>query len=730
MGRQDEIDKATMLQSRPSPVLWCLVFWAIFSCLLAAFYRLVDGPPSIQDKELTWLCTYPTIACAAIAFSVVLDLSSKAIIADQSKPHQRAQNWLKKLYLLIIVVAGVANYLMSIGWSSKFTSPYGKDTYIVRWAEFSTLGPLMTVLTEVGAGDCPCQCKWICKSAARAGLQLLTSCIIAVIGFGSTSVTQYWICTSISLTLFAPNIFRVLTSYRRMNTSIDVLTKTEKDDIELYLARALVLENKWRMFLLTVVEIFFWLLFVLIHFLGEFGGLSARQTFLADMVFDVSAKMGYSSIMFRFHEYALNPKLDLQHQIKAIIASRNKVTMFLRYLGHEVRVPLQSLALGIDSLADKPEPDTQDMIVNMMSTSVSAMSEVLNDCLLLQKTEAGLNHINKDQVFMKPLLEDAIKLFSPSAKQKNVTISLTIGAGIPASCILDARVVKSGLKNYLSNAIKFSKASTEIQVSCSTQQGTSGVSFLHFAVKDQGIGISESDQTRLFTEFTQINPEKNQQGKGTGLGLSLVRALVMSHGGKVGIESAPNQGSTFFLMIPLIGAGKDCLSESTKLICRSVLESPTIEQKILIKKRPKGMRLKKKAASVDVCVDRVPGRVLVVDDISSNRKLLAKLVDRRMGIDADMADSGVLCLKMLKEATVLDRPYTLVLLDYMMPGMSGPQTVAALRQDPAFKDLRVIGLTGNTMQKDIDTFIQAGANAVLGKPISIKKLQTCLRGLE
>ena len=217
-------------------------------------------------------------------------------------------------------------------------------------------------------------------------------------------------------------------------------------------------------------------------------------------------------------------------------------------------------------------------------------------------------------------------------------------------------------------------------------------------VQDTGAGISVGNQTLLFKEIVQFNPEKLQAGGGSGLGLWISKDIVDMHGGRLNVYSdGEGKGTTFRLEIPMTRTDNHFIS------------SPESSENI---KSDNELRVPQE-------VRVVPKKnLLLVDDTATNRKMLRKLLEQR-GHSCDEAEDGEEAVSMVKKAG-LDY-YDVILMDFMMPKMNGPDATRAIRQ--LGYERPIIGVTGNALDEDKSVFSNAGATQVIIKPLKIKVLQ-------
>jgi signal transduction histidine kinase len=220
----------------------------------------------------------------------------------------------------------------------------------------------------------------------------------------------------------------------------------------------------------------------------------------------------------------------------------------LAQMGHELRTPLHSLLLLARVLAENPEGNLTPRQVEYASTVLSSGQELLgllDELLDLTKAEAGKLRVEPRDLVLRELLPPLESAFRPMAEQKGVAFHVEVRPDAPALLHTDPRRVQQVLRNLLINALKFTHAG---EVRLTVEAAPGGVAF---SVSDTGIGIPEEQQQRVFEAFQQADGGTSRRYGGTGLGLAISRELAHRLGGALSLRSAPGQGSTFTLSLPL-----------------------------------------------------------------------------------------------------------------------------------------------------------------------------------
>lgn len=365
---------------------------------------------------------------------------------------------------------------------------------------------------------------------------------------------------------------------------------------------------------------------------------------------------------------------------------------FLAMISHELRTPMNGVLGAAQLLAVAEMPASQRRYVDMIRTSGDALLAQLNDILDFAKIESGRIELEKLQVSLGDLVEKVGAVWSAGAEAKGLNYAVRVADDLPVLVLSDPTRLSQVIHNLLSNATKF------------TDQGAVGVTVrgervdeararIAIAVSDTGMGISASDQARLFQPFSQIDSSSTRRFGGTGLGLVISRRLSELLGGTLEVRSAPNEGSVFTLTLEV-----DVLQWSA---ADAPPESEAAPQPVIPASRPL--------------------RVLVAEDHPINRKLLTLWLEME-GHTHACAENGEMALE-LSAAQAFD----VVLMDVNMPVMDGLTAVRAIRGSHGpNRDTPIIMLSASVRAEDYDAGAAAGANAYLAKPIDFVSLRGVL----
>lgn len=351
-------------------------------------------------------------------------------------------------------------------------------------------------------------------------------------------------------------------------------------------------------------------------------------------------------------------------------------SMFLANMSHEIRTPMNGV-LGMAELLSATKLDSrQQIFAETIYKSGAALLTIINDILDFSKIEAGKLEIENEPFDMRSSVEDVATLVASRAHEKDIELIVRFQPDLPTSVMGDGGRIRQVVTNLVGNAVKFTPSGyVLINVSGVEQQGK--VNF-RVEVTDTGVGIAADKVRHIFDAFQQADSSTTRQFGGTGLGLSISSRLIEAMNGKIGARSELGAGSTFWFDLTLATAAT--------------------EQK-----------------TGPVIFDSAGRRVIVVDDIDVNRRILTEQLSS-WGFEADAAESGEDALAMMADAAEAGRPYQLAILDYMMPEMDGETLARAILSDPRLTDMTLLALTSVDGAGDANRFREIGVDAYLVKP--------------
>ena len=388
---------------------------------------------------------------------------------------------------------------------------------------------------------------------------------------------------------------------------------------------------------------------------------------------------------------------SLQEQIRLADAANKAKSDFLANMSHEIRTPINAV-LGMNEmiLHETQEDSTREYAASIHTAGKTLLS-LINSILDFSKIEDGKMEIIPVDYDTASVVNNLVHSVLERAKAKGLDFIADIDRNLPAILGGDDVRITQVVTNLLTNAVKYTEAgSVTFTV---REEGRSGDDIdIFFSVKDTGIGIKKEDMGRLFESFERIEEKRNRSIEGTGLGMTIVNRLLPMMGSRLKVHSVYGEGSEF---------------------------SFTLRQKI-VDERPIGdysARLRSSAAreAEETALRAVGARILVVDDNEMNLKVAANLL-KLNGIVPDLADSGQAAIEHIRR-----QDYDIVFLDHMMPKMDGIETLQNLRKEGLPRPgTRVIALTANAIVGAKETYLAAGFDDYLSKPIELGKLEAIL----
>ncbi|HOT76929.1 MAG TPA: response regulator, partial [Candidatus Wallbacteria bacterium] len=329
---------------------------------------------------------------------------------------------------------------------------------------------------------------------------------------------------------------------------------------------------------------------------------------------------------------------------------------FIANMSHEIRTPMNAIIGMSDILSMSGELDARTASnINIIKQAADSLLMLVNDILDISKIECGRLELENNEFNLDYLIEQVLAMFNPQAVTKGIKLFLNCDADIPKTLKGDPGRLKQILVNLIGNAFKFTKAG-EIILCITRGNNSGGKTELTFCVSDTGIGIEPEKVAYIFDRFTQADGSVTRKFGGSGLGLAISKMLVDKMGGKIWVESVHGRGSSFYFTAQFE-------------VARNAI------------------------FAINPASDFKGRYALIVDDNATNLFILREML-QNFGFSVVEASNGFDAIEKLEKFQGKNK-FSVLIIDYMMPGISGAQTVRNIKLNKSFDELKIIILSSN-----------------------------------
>ena len=365
-----------------------------------------------------------------------------------------------------------------------------------------------------------------------------------------------------------------------------------------------------------------------------------------------------------------------------------KKTQFFANMSHEFRAPINAI-MGMSEviLCNSKESNIREYAGDIKNAS-KMLLHLVNDILDLSKIQAGKMEIVPVEYETEDLVRNVGNVIRLMVQDKSLAYEVNIAKDVPKRLFGDEIRIAQVLTNLLTNAVKYTDQG-KVTLTLNAVKDLKGMDAIEYIVEDTGCGIKPEDMDKLFASYERVNLERNRRVEGTGLGMGIVTGLLEAMNSKLNVESQYGKGSRFSFVL-----------------AQNYVNTSPVPQNISSNKE---LELGDKL-------------ILVVDDVPLNLKVVEVLL-KPFGANVELVNNGKDALEMMKQ-----KKYDLILLDHMMPGMDGVETLKQAREiSDYYKDAAIIAMTGNASATARDEYLCMGFTDYLEKPILQDKMKEILR---
>lgn len=396
----------------------------------------------------------------------------------------------------------------------------------------------------------------------------------------------------------------------------------------------------------------------------------------------------YLTLMYRNRKREDRLKADLREALSLAQTASAAKSQFLSNMSHDIRTPMNAI-VGLTTIAKAHlhEPERMAACLDRIQSSSRHLLSLINDVLDMGKIESGKIVLNEDRFSFPDFVNGVIAIAQPQAKAKNLSLDITVGTIQQENVVGDAMRLNQALINLVSNAVKYTPDGGSIRLSLSERPSRRpGCHDYRFVVQDTGLGMSPEFLERLFDPFEREESDATKRIEGTGLGMAITKNVVDMMGGSIEVESTPGEGSTFIMTVPL---------------------QPLDEEEDFSLEGLKAARV----LLVDDDPDVIEGTLLILDEL---------------GLCGDAASSGFDAVPLVERAHHEGHDYRFIIVDWVMPGMDGIETIRRIRSEVG-DSTPIVLLTAYDWHEIEEEARAAGVSAFVSKPLFKSRLHHVLK---
>ena len=382
---------------------------------------------------------------------------------------------------------------------------------------------------------------------------------------------------------------------------------------------------------------------------------------------------------------------SLRHALTEAASTSKAKSDFFAKMSHELRTPINGIIGMSDLLLEAGLTTEQHRHAEIIKSSASGLLTLLNDLLDFSKIEAGKLELEEIEFDVRECIDKSVALLAQTAQTKKLSLTTAIPLDVPKRLLGDPGRLRQIIINLLSNAIKFTHAGEVTLSARKLSEGSRNGIRIQIEVADTGVGISKEDQAKLFQPYNQVSASTARQYGGTGLGLTIARELVQAMGGKIGVRSGKNQGSTFWFTANFKPA--------------------------TVQAAPSAARIELKDLRVLVADDNALARAALVDQLKA------------LALEVQSTGDGNTAWQTVQTAVNSGQPFDVVLTDMFLPNLSGEELGHEIKANLQTRKTALVMMTSAGERGDAQRLNQIGFAGYFGKPLFPEDLPDMLRAV-